>query len=133
MHPRFIIALTMSLCGMLAGLAGAGNILGITGFMSSSFATSIGFDSISVALLGRAHPVGILFAGLLFGAMRAGAPLMQIRTGIPIEIIDVIQAVILLFLAADIIVRRLIRVRAASVDVEELQTVSRSYGGKASV
>lgn len=133
MHPRFIIALTMSLCGMLAGLAGAGNILGITGFMSSSYATSIGFDSIAVALLGRAHPFGILFAGLLFGAMRAGAPLMQIRTGIPIEIIDVIQAVILLFLAADIIVRRLIRVRAAGAGVDEMQTVSRSYGGKASV
>lgn len=133
MHPRFIIAMTMSLCGMLAGLAGAGNILGITGFMSSSYATSIGFDSISVALLGRAHPFGILFAGLLFGAMRAGAPLMQIRTGIPTEIIDVIQAVILLFLAADIIVRRLIRVRAAGAGVDEMQTVSSSYGGKASV
>lgn len=132
MRPGVLITLTMSICGMLAGLAGAGNILGITGFMSSSFATSIGFDSISVALLGRAHPFGILFAGLLFGAMRAGAPLMQIRTGIPIEIIDVIQAVILLFLAADILVRRLIRVRAAGVELDELQTVTRSYGGRAS-
>lgn len=132
MHPGFLIALTMSICGMLAGLAGAGNILGITGFMSSSFATSIGFDSISVALLGRAHPFGILFAGILFGAMRAGAPLMQIRTGIPIEIIDVIQAVILLFLAADVIVRRLIRIRAAGAGVEELKTVTRSYGGQTS-
>lgn len=133
MRPGFLIVLTMSICGMLAGLAGAGNILGITGFMSSSFATSIGFDSISVALLGRAHPVGIFFAGLLFGAMRAGAPLMQIRTGIPIEIIDIIQAIILLFLAADIVVRRLIRVRAAGTGVDELKTVSRSYGGQTSI
>lgn len=132
MRPGVLVVLTMSICGMLAGLAGSGNILGITGFMSSSFATSIGFDSISVALLGRAHPFGILFAGLLFGAMRAGAPLMQIRTGIPIEIIDIIQAVILLFLAADVIVRRLLRIRAASAGVEELQTVTRSYGGQTS-
>ena len=96
----------MSLCGLLAGLAGAGQILGISHFMNASYGTSIGFDSISVALLGRAHPVGITLAALLFGAMRAGSGLMQIEAGIPVEIIDVIQATILLFLAADLVIRR---------------------------
>jgi ABC-type uncharacterized transport system permease subunit len=53
---------------------------------------------------------------------------MQITAGIPVEIIDVIQAVILLLLAADVIVRRGFRVGAPGVGVEELQTVTRTYG-----
>lgn len=128
MHPALITILTMSLCGMLAGLAGAGQILGISHFMNASYGTSIGFDSISVALLGRAHPVGITLAALLFGAMRAGSGLMQIEAGIPVEIIDVIQATILLFLAADIVIRRVLRLRAPSAEPDELQTVTKTYG-----
>jgi general nucleoside transport system permease protein len=128
MHPAFLTILTMSLCGLLAGLAGAGQILGISGFMTASYGTSIGFDSISVALLGRAHPVGIMLAALLFGAMRAGSGLMQIEAGIPVEIIDVIQATILLFLAADVLIRRILRIRAPGAEPTELQTVTKSYG-----
>jgi simple sugar transport system permease protein len=128
MRPGYLIALTMSMCGMLAGLAGANQILGISHFMNASYGTNIGFDSISIALLGRAHPVGILLAALLFGALRAGSGLMQIDAGIPVEIIDVIQAVILLFLAADVLVRRVLRLRAPSAAPEELRTVTRSYG-----
>ena len=128
MRPAVITILTMSLCGMLAGLAGAGQILGISHFMNASYGTSVGFDSISVALLGRAHPVGITLAALLFGAMRAGSGLMQIEAGIPVEIIDVIQATILLFLAADIVVRRALRIRAAGSEPDEIQTVSKTYG-----
>ena len=63
--------------------------------------------------------------------MRAGAPEMQLDAGIPVEIIDVLQAIILFFLAADIIVRRLLRLRAARAGVDELQTVTRSYGEQA--
>ena len=128
MHPAFLTILTMSMCGLLAGLAGAGQILGVSGFMTASYGTSIGFDSISVALLGRAHPVGIMLAALLFGAMRAGSGLMQIEAGIPVEIIDVIQATILLFLAADVLIRRILRIRAPSAEPTELQTVTKSYG-----
>jgi ABC-type uncharacterized transport system permease subunit len=128
MHPALITILTMSLCGMLAGLAGAGQILGISHFMNASYGTSIGFDSISVALLGRSHPVGIMLAALLFGAMRAGSGLMQIQAGIPVEIIDVIQATILLFLAADIVIRRALRLRAPSAEPDELHTVTKTYG-----
>ena len=128
MRPAFLTILTMSLCGMLAGLAGAGQILGISHFMTASYGTSIGFYSISIALLGRSNPYGITAAALLFGAMRAGSGLMQIEAGIPVEIIDVIQALILLFLAADIVIRRLLRIRAASAEPDELQTVTKSYG-----
>lgn len=128
MHPRRLIILTMSLGGLLAGLAGATEILGQTGHMPAAYATSVGFDAIAVALLGRAHPIGILFAGLLFGAMRAGAGLMQIQAGIPVQMINVLQAVILFFLAADLIVRALIRTRTDDGAVSEMQTVTRSYG-----
>jgi general nucleoside transport system permease protein len=128
MHPAFLTILTMSLCGLLAGLAGGGQILGVSLFMTASYGTSIGFDSISVALLGRAHPVGIMLAALLFGAMRAGSGLMQIEADIPVEIIDVIQATILLFLAADVLIRRVLHVRAPGAEPSELQTVTKSYG-----
>jgi general nucleoside transport system permease protein len=128
MRPALLTILTMSLCGLLAGLAGAGQILGISHAMNASYGSSIGFDSISIALLGRAHPVGIMLAALLFGAMRAGSGLMQIEAGIPVEIIDVIQATILLFLAADVVIRRLLRIRAVSTEPTELQTVTKTYG-----
>ncbi len=130
MSPRFLIVLTMSLCGLFAGLAGTIEILRL-GYYPAIFGTSIGFDGITVALLGRAHPVGIMFSALLIGAMRAGAPLMQIQAHVPVEIIDVIMAVILFFLAAESVVRRTFRIRAPGAEVAELQTVTGSYGGQA--
>lgn len=128
MHPRLLIILTMSIAGLLAGLAGSIEILGQVGHMPAAYATAVGFDAIAVALLGRAHPVGILFAGLLFGAMRAGSGLMQIQAGIPVQMVNVLQAVILFFLAADLIVRAIFRVRADGTGVSEMQTITRSYG-----
>ena len=131
MRPAFLIMLTMSLSGLLFGIAGSIEILGVSHFMIPSYGTAIGFDAIAVALLGRSHPFGIAAAALLFGALRAGAGLMQVLAGIPVEIVDVIQAVILLFLAADIVVRRLFRIRAAG-GLADLKTVTSSYGGRAS-
>jgi general nucleoside transport system permease protein len=128
MRPRYLIILTMSIAGLLAGLAGATEILGVVGHMPAAYATSVGFDAIAVALLGRAHPVGILFAGLLFGAMRAGAGLMQIQAGIPVQMVNVLQAVILFFLAAEVIVRYLFRFRTTGLEPSEMQTITRSYG-----
>ena len=129
MRPVFITALTMTLSGLLAGLAGAIVMLGVIGFYAPGITASVGFDSIAVALLGRSDPVGILFAAILFGAFRAGAPLMQITTSVPIEVIDIIQALVILFLAADLIVRRVFRVRAAKPEIAELQTVTKTWGG----
>ena len=127
MNPRRLIVLTMTLCGMFAGLAGAFEILSL-GYYPAVFGTTLGFTGITVALLGRAHPVGILLAALLLGAMRAGAPAMQITAKIPIEIIDVIQGLILLFLAAEPVIRFLLRSRGERVTPPELGTVSKTYG-----
>ncbi len=130
MRPRVLIVLTMAICGLMAGLAGAGEILGLSHFMPASYSTNVGFDGITVALLGRSHPIGILFAGLLLGAMRAGAGLMQIQAGIPVQMVDVLQGAILFFLTAELLVRYIFRLRAAAMVPEEVQTVTRTYGGQ---
>ena len=129
MSPRSLIILTMSLCGLFAGLAGAIVILG-QGYYPAVFGTTIGFTGITVALLGRAHPVGILLAALLLGGMEAGAPAMQITAKVPAEIIGVIQGLILLFLAAEVLIRSTFRIRAGrdTPTAAELTTVSASYG-----
>jgi general nucleoside transport system permease protein len=129
MKPRRMMILAMSLCGAFAGLAGAVEILRL-GYYPAVFGTSIGFDGITVALLGQANPIGILLSAVLLGAMRAGAPLMQIDAGVPVEIIDVIQGVILIFLAAEIVVRRIFRLRAAGAGTGGLQTITRTYSEK---
>ncbi len=133
MHPRLITVFTMTMCGLLAGFAGASVLLGVSHTMTSSFGTTVGFDSISVALLARSNPVGIIFAAVLFGAMRAGAPLMQIQAQIPVELIDVLQATILLFLVASPVLRRLFRLRGVQAGLGSTDTITRTYGGEAVV
>ncbi len=132
MRPVFITALTMTIAGLLAGLAGAIQMLGVIGFYAPGITAGVGFDSIAVALLGRSDPIGILFAALLFGAFRAGAPLMQIETSVPIEVIDIIQALVILFLAADLIVRKVFRVRTDKAQIREMATVTGSWAGPSS-
>jgi len=135
MQPRLVLVGTMSLAGVLAGLAGATVVLGVTHYMTASFGTTVGFDSIAVALLGRSSPIGIVFAALLFGAMRAGAPLMQIQTHslIPAELVDVLQATILLFLVAHEVIRRIFRLRGVTAGLESTETIARTYGGESVV
>ena len=133
MRPKRLIVLTMSMCGALAGLAGACVVLGTTHSMTSAFGTTVGFDAIAVALLARSNPVGIIFSGLLFGAMRAGSGLMQINAGIPPELIDVIQAMILLFLVLGPVLARIFRLRGVSGNLGATETITRSYGGETTV
>ena len=131
MKPRRLVILTMSIAGMLAGLAGTGNILGINHQMPASFSTTVGFDAITVALLGRSHPIGIMLAALLFGAMRAGATLMQIKAGVPVELVDLVEAIILLFLVASALVRRLFRLRGVKTGLGTTETITATYGNEA--
>ena len=100
----------MSLSGALVGLAGVAQVLGTvtTGF-SSGIDAGIGFDAITVALLGRSRPWGIFVAGILFGAFKAGGFAMQASQGIPIDIVVVVQSLIVLFIAAPPLVRAIFR------------------------
>ena len=119
MHPKLLIVATMTFSGALAGLAGTTVLLGVTHSMTSSFGTTVGFDSIAVALLARSNPLGVIAAALLFGSMRAGAGLMQINAGIPVELVDVLQATILLFLVASPVLRRVLRLRGVQAGISE--------------
>jgi ABC-type uncharacterized transport system permease subunit len=129
MRPRLLVILTMAVGGLLGGLAGGIEILGVQHYMPAAYSTNVGFDAITVALLARANPIGVVFSGLLLGAMRAGAPLMQIQAGVPVQMIDLLQGLILFFLAAHVLVRKLFRTRAMA-GVDELQTVARTYAGQ---
>ena len=102
------IILAMAIAGALAGLAGATQITGVLGRASPGFSAGIGFDAIAVALLGRSHPVGILLAGLLFGALEAGGRQMQVDAGVSIDLISIIQALIIIFVAAPLLVKRIL-------------------------
>ena len=99
------VILVMAIAGALAGLAGVAQVSGTEKYISGGVAASIGFDAITVALLGRSTPWGTFFAGLLFGAFRAGGVVMQAQTGTPIDIVLVIQSLIVLFIAAPPLVR----------------------------
>lgn len=105
MRSGLIIVLVMALAGALAGLAGANQVLGVLGRATPGFSAGIGFDAIAVALLGRSHPIGILAAGLLFGALEAGGRQMQVDAGVSLDLIGIIQALIIVFIAAPLLVR----------------------------
>ena len=106
-----VIVLVMTMAGAFAGFAGAGEISGTSGFLSPGVFVAVGFDSIAIALLARANPFAVVPAAILWGSMLAGAPLMQQETGLSIDIVRIVQALVLLFVAADVIVRTVFRVR----------------------
>jgi len=107
----FVVTVTMAICGGLAGLGGAVHVLGSEHALNADIAGSFGFDAITVALLGRAQPVGTVFAALLFGALRAGGRTMQSSTGVPLDIVLVTQALIVLFIAAPTFVRYIFKLK----------------------
>jgi general nucleoside transport system permease protein len=105
--------LVMTIGGGLAGLAAASVILGTDFTLNPQSYGTYGIDAITVALLGLGRPGGVVLAGLLFGALHAGSPGMQTATGTPVQIVQVLQALIVLFVAAPPLVRTIYRVRAA--------------------
>ena len=103
----------MMIAGSLLGLAGVNQVLGtVTSGVSLDLDASIGFDAITVALLGRSRPLGILAAGLLFGAFKAGGFTMQASENISVDLVLVVQSLIVLFLAAPPLVRAIFRLPA---------------------
>jgi general nucleoside transport system permease protein len=117
----------MSLSGALAGLAGANEVLGVNYNLGVAFSSGYGFDAIALALLGRNHPLGVVLAALLFGTLRNGARRMQLVSGIPIDIVSIMQALILAFIAAPAIIRTIYRLREPK-EKEEGITLS-GWGG----
>jgi general nucleoside transport system permease protein len=124
-NVRRTIVITMVFSGILAGLAGSIEVTALNYRHELGFSVGYGFDAIAIALLGKTHPVGVVLAAILFGAMRNGATRMQFLTQIPVDVISVIQALILLFVAADAIVRFIYRIKVR----EERVLLTRGWGG----
>jgi ABC-type uncharacterized transport system permease subunit len=122
---NFVLAMVLS--GALAGLAGAGEVLGTNHNLPASFISGYGFDSIAIALLAKSHPFGILPAALLWAALRNGAGLMQVRAGISIDLINIVQGLVIVFIAADEIIRRLYRIKKPKEAIREV-VFTRGWG-----
>jgi general nucleoside transport system permease protein len=105
--------LVMLVAGGLAGLAGSSVVQGTDFSLTFQTYGTYGIDAITVALLGRARPLGVVLAALLFGALHAGAPLMQVSASTPVDIVEVIQALIVMFVAAPALIKTMYRLRAA--------------------
>jgi simple sugar transport system permease protein len=121
---NFVLA--MALSGGLGGLAGASQVLGLEHNLKASFSAGYGFDSIAIALLAKSNPIGIIPAALFWGALRNGAGLMQLQSGISISLINIIQALVIVLVAADQIVRAIYRIRRRS---QGQVVFTRGWGG----
>lgn len=96
---------SMLISGALCGLAGASEVLGRYHYMPAAFTAGYGFDAIAISLLGQGNPIGVLIASVLFGAMNAGSGFMQLEANVTPAIISVLQAFIIVFVAAPAIIR----------------------------
>ncbi len=123
------VILTMTLSGALAGLGGAIQVLGLTGYFTTGFNVGLGFDSIAVAMLGANHPFGVALGAALFGVMDAGTATMQLRTQVPRDIVVIVQGLILMFVAAPLMTKQLFRLREVP-EVGEGVSISASWGGE---
>lgn len=124
-NVKRILIVTMALSGMLAGLAGVIEVTGLNYRHELGFSIGYGFDAIAIALLGKSHPLGIVLASILFAAMRNGATRMQFLTQMPVDLISMLQALILLFVAADAIIRYMYRIKSQG----ERVVLTRGWGG----
>ena len=124
-NVKRIIIITMLLSGMLAGLAGSIEVTGLNYRHELGFSIGYGYDAIAIALLGKSNPLGVVLAAFLFAAMRNGATRMQFLTQLPVDLISMIQALILLFVAADAIIRYIYRIKAKG----ERVVLTRGWGG----
>jgi len=117
----------MAISGGLAGLAGAIQILAVNRSMALGLSSGYGFDSIALALIGNNHPVGVVLASILFGTLRNGATRMMVVSRIPIDIVDVLQAIILMLVAAPAIIRTIYRLKEPKE--EETTVFVSGWGG----
>ena len=107
----FVTTSTMFICGGLAGLGGAIHLIGTEYALGAGIAGSLGFDAITVALLGQATPIGTLFGALLFGALQTGSRTLLSNTGTSPDIVQVMQALIVLFIAAPTLMKTIFRIK----------------------
>ena len=124
-NARSVIVVAFLISGGLAGLAGVVQVASTTHYIDGGFLignAGIGFTAITVALLGRNKPMGIVWAALLFAALGVGGRNMQAATGIPLDLATVIQSVIVLLVATPVLVKEIFRLRGVSTTSVQLAT-----------
>jgi ABC-type uncharacterized transport system permease subunit len=127
MSPTRTFILVMALAGAAAGLAGGILTASTNPRLAAGFSSGYGFDAIALALLGRSKPSGVVAAAFLLSALRVGARSMQASTGIPLDLVTVIQALVILFIAAPALVRAIYRIKAQRLVGAEVFT--KGWGG----
>jgi simple sugar transport system permease protein len=106
-----VVVLVMSLSGGIAGLTAAGEVSGTYYFYQPGLFAAVGFDGIAIALLARANPFAIIPAAFLWGSMLYGASFMQLEANVSIDVVRIVLSLVLLFVAADAIVRYVFRLK----------------------
>lgn len=112
-----VLIVAMCVSGGIAGMAGASHVLGVDRRLISGFSPGYGFNGIAVSALAADSPIGVIFAGVVFGVLRAGAMELNRGTGIPVEFVDVIQAMVVIFVSAPLLVKGILHIK-------------NNYGGK---
>lgn len=127
MDARLATVLVLTISGALVGMAGMSTLAGTDFFLSSGYGGGNGFNAITVALLGRNKPLGVVMGSILFAALTTGGRNMQAVTGIPIDLTAVIQAVIVFLVATPALVRELFRLREAGAG--KILLFTKGWGG----
>jgi general nucleoside transport system permease protein len=123
MNVVWLTVAVMATSGALAGLAGANQIMSLPPYQgSTAFSGGIGFDAIALALLGRSKPYGVVWAGILFGALTAGGRQMQGVERIPVDLVEVMQALIIVFIAAPALVRSIYHIKTPDTGAVQITT-----------
>lgn len=116
-NPKFIVLAVFVVSGGLAGLAGDVQMASTTHYLDGGFligTAGIGFTAITIALLGRLQPIGIVWGSLLFAALGVGGRAMQAATGIPLDLATIIQSIVVLFVASPVLIKEIFRLRSSA-------------------
>lgn len=127
MDARRATVLVLTISGALVGLAGMSTLAGTDFFIASGYGGGNGFNAITVALLGRNRPIGVVLGSLLFAALSTGGRYMQATTSIPLDLTSVIQAVIVFLVATPALVREIFRLREAGAG--KILLFTKGWGG----
>ena len=122
MSPNRVYWMILALAGAMAALGGIVQLAGVQSRITPGFSAGLGFDGITVALLGRGSPLGVIWSAILIGGLRAGGLRMQAETGTSLDLVTVVQALIIVFIAAPALIRSLYRIRAARGGFEAAST-----------
>lgn len=124
-----VVIMTMLMSGAIAGLAGACHVAGVDRRLISGFSPGYGFDGIAVSALASDIPVGVIFSGIVFGALRAGAMVLNRTAKVPTDFVAVIQALVVIFVAAPLLIRKLIRADKSGRSDKTTPLIDTAQGG----